>query len=165
MRHVQPFCATYCFLLFSLPGRSGCLQGCLHGGRKILEGGTTFRWVTCRNFGPCGAQVKNELKTAGDKNKNAIWALLLLLALTTTFLQNYHNNQVLVTPNEMVGLLPSVTTKLPAAIFFWFVPSHGTGIFLAIFSIHVNRKWTFCTLRPRCWANSPANRLHKSKDH
>ena len=61
---------------------------------------------------------KKELKTAGDKNKNAIWALLLLLALTTTFLQNYHNNQVLVTPNEMVGLLPSVTTKLPAAIFF-----------------------------------------------
>ena len=164
MRHVQPFCATYCFLLFSLPGRSGCLQGCLHGGRKILEGGTTFRWVTRRNCGPCGAQVKNELKTAGDKNKNAIWALLLLLALTTTFLQNYHNNQVLVTPNEMVGLLPSVTTRLPAAIFFfWFVPS--TGIFLAFFSVHVNRNWTFCTLRPMCWANSPANRLHKSKDH
>ena len=77
-----------------------------------------FSLVTYRNFGPCGAQVKKELKTAGDKNKNAIWALLLLLALTTTFLQNYHNNQVLVTPNEMVGLLPSVTTKLPAAIFF-----------------------------------------------
>ena len=113
-----PFSLTYCFLLFSLPGRWGCLQGCLHGGRKILEGGTTFRWVTYRNFGPCGAQVKKELKTAGDKNKNAIWALLLLLALTTTFLQNYHNNQVLVTPNEIVGLLPSVTTKLPAAIFF-----------------------------------------------
>ena len=41
----------------------------------------------------------------GDKNKHAIWALLLsLLALTTIFQQNYHNNQLVVTPNEMVGL-------------------------------------------------------------
>ena len=35
---------------------------------------------------------------------------------------SYHNNQVLVTPNEIVGLLPSVTTKLPAAIFFLVCP-------------------------------------------
>ena len=33
-----------------VPVNSGCyfkrtLWGCLHGGRKILEGGTTFRWV------------------------------------------------------------------------------------------------------------------------
>ena len=42
---------------------------------------------------------------AGDKNKNAIWALLLsLLALITTFQQKYNNNQLVVTPNEMVGL-------------------------------------------------------------
>ena len=43
----------------------------------------------------------------GDKNKNAIWALLLsLLAIITTFQQNYHNDQLscMVTPNEMVGL-------------------------------------------------------------
>ena len=41
----------------------------------------------------------------GDKNKHSIWALLLsLLALTTSFKQNYHNNQFVVTPNEMVGL-------------------------------------------------------------
>ena len=85
---------------------------------RSSKAGQLFVGLPAEIFGPCGAQVKNELKTAGDKNKNAIWALLLLLALTTTFLQNYHNTQVLVTPNEMVGLLPSVTTKLLAAIFF-----------------------------------------------
>ena len=49
---------------------------------------------------------EKEFTMAGDKDKNAIWALLLsLLALTTTFQQNYHNyNQLVVTPNEMVGL-------------------------------------------------------------
>ena len=50
---------------------------------------------------------ERELKMAGDKNKHTIWALLLsLLALTTSFQQNYHgdNNQLVVTPNEMVGL-------------------------------------------------------------
>ena len=44
---------------------------------------------------------------AGDKNERTILALLLsLLALTTSFQQNYHgdNNQLVVTPNEMVGL-------------------------------------------------------------
>ena len=49
---------------------------------------------------------EKEFKMAGDKDKHTIWALLLsLLALTTTFQQNYHNyNQLVVTPNEMVGL-------------------------------------------------------------
>ena len=48
---------------------------------------------------------EKELKRAGDKNEHTIWALLLsLLALTTFFQQNYHNNQVVVTPNELVGL-------------------------------------------------------------
>ena len=48
---------------------------------------------------------EKELKMAGDKNKHTIWALLLsLLALTTSFQQNYHNNQLVVTPNEMVAL-------------------------------------------------------------
>ena len=51
---------------------------------------------------------EKELKMAGDKNKHTIWALLLsLLALTTSFQQNYHvdNNQLVVlAPNEMVGL-------------------------------------------------------------
>ena len=50
---------------------------------------------------------EKEFKMAGEKNKHTIWALLLsLLALTTSFQQNYHgdNNQLVVTPNEMVGL-------------------------------------------------------------
>ena len=48
---------------------------------------------------------EKELNMAGDKNKHTIWALLLsLLALTTTFQQNYHNNQLVATPDEMVGL-------------------------------------------------------------
>ena len=76
--------------------------------RKIIEGGTTFNWVdmhTLRNFGPCGYPVKGELKMVGDCNKNVIWTLLLsLLASVATFQQKYHNYQLVVTPNEMVGL-------------------------------------------------------------
>ena len=52
----------------------------------------------CRMF-------EKELKITGDKNKHIIWALMLsLLALTTFFQQNYHSNQLVVAPNEMVGL-------------------------------------------------------------
>ena len=48
---------------------------------------------------------EKELKMAGDKNKHTIWALLLsLLVLTTSFQHSYHNNQLVVTPNEVVGL-------------------------------------------------------------
>ena len=53
---------------------------------------------------PQKRRLEKELKLAGDKNKNAIWALLLsLLALITTFQKNYHNYQVVPTPNEMAG--------------------------------------------------------------
>ena len=46
--------------------------------RKILKyGEKTFSLITCRNFGPCGAQKDKGLKMTGDNNKNAIWALLL----------------------------------------------------------------------------------------
>ena len=52
----------------------------------------------CRMF-------EKELKMVGDKNKHTILALLLsLLALTTSFQYNYLNNQLVVTPNGMVGL-------------------------------------------------------------
>ena len=38
-------------------------------------------------------RFETELKMAGDKNKNTIWApLLSLLGLISTFQQNYHNN-------------------------------------------------------------------------
>ena len=33
-----------------LPRESPYLRGCLHGGRKILEGGTTLRWVYMQKF-------------------------------------------------------------------------------------------------------------------
>jgi len=77
---------------------------------------------------PKKRRFEKELKMTSDKNKNAIWALLLsLLAIITTFQQNYHNDQLscMVTLNEMVGLYCSE----PAVIFVWFVPS--TRIFLA----------------------------------
>ena len=61
---------------------------------RSSKAGQLFVGFTCRNFGPCGS----------GKNKKAILALLLLLALITTFLQDYHNNQRVVMPNEMVGL-------------------------------------------------------------
>ena len=52
----------------------------------------------CRMF-------QKELKMADDKNKRTILALLLsLLALTTSFQQNYRKNQLEVTPNETVVL-------------------------------------------------------------
>ena len=70
---------------------------------------------------------------AGDKNKHTIWALLLsLLALTTSFQYNYHNNQLVVTPNEVVGVYcrdqPLNDPPLFLSVFFFF-PS--TRIFLA----------------------------------
>ena len=53
-------------------------------------------------------KVRRLLQSAtvqGDNNKHTIWALLLsLLALTTIFQHDYHNNQLVVTPKEMVGL-------------------------------------------------------------
>ena len=46
------------------------------------------------------------LNIAGNQNKNTIWAFLLysLVLVITIFQQNYHNDQLVVTPNEMTGL-------------------------------------------------------------
>ena len=69
-----------------------------------------FVGFTCRNFGPCGAQVEKDregIQNDGHaaKDKNVIWTLLLfLLTLIATFQQNYHNNHLVLSPNEMVGL-------------------------------------------------------------
>ena len=62
-------------------------------------------------YGLCGAQVEKELKIESDKNKSAVWALVLSLLtfITTSFQQNCHINQLMVTTDEMVGsacLLP-----------------------------------------------------------
>ena len=75
----------------------------MEGGRS-LKVEQLFVGYTRNSFCPSGAQVEKELKMAGEK-KNAIWALLLsLLALIITFQHNSRNNQIVVKPNEMVGL-------------------------------------------------------------
>ena len=56
-------------------------------------------WYTRRNSGPCGTQGEKELKMA------AIWAPLFSLpTLVTTFQQNCHDYQLVVTPNDLFGL-------------------------------------------------------------
>lgn len=58
--------------------------------RKILEGGTTFRWVHMHKFRSAsnGYQVEGVLKMVGDNNEHAICTLLFsLLAKITTFQQ------------------------------------------------------------------------------
>ena len=47
---------------------------------------------------------EKELKMAGDKNKHTIWALPLSTGVNNFLQQIYHNNQLVVTPNEMVSL-------------------------------------------------------------
>ena len=57
-------------------------------------------------------RLEKELKIAGDKNKNAVWALLLsLLALITTFQKNYHNYQLVRTPNEMASRYLTISRR------------------------------------------------------
>ena len=60
-------------------------------------------------------RFEKELKMAGDKNKHAaaVWALpLSLRALIITFLQNYDNNTLVVTLNEMACFVPSTRILL-----------------------------------------------------
>ena len=88
---------------------------------------------------------EKELKMASDKNKHKIWALLLYLMALTSFQQNYHNNRLLVTPNEMVGLYcrdqPLNNPPLFSLFFTWYqdLPSkgslHGARIFLVLGSV------------------------------
>ena len=104
--------------------RSRSRHGCLHGGRKILEGVTSFRLVynvpaeISLRVVPKYRRIEKELKSlkmAGGKKrqqqqqkKTASWALLLsLLELITTFQQNYDNSRVVVMPrNEKQPILP-----------------------------------------------------------
>ena len=88
---------------------------------------------------------------AGDKNKHTIWVLLFsLLAFTTTFQQNYHNNQVAVTPNEMVGLYCCVQ------------PLNYLPIFLSGFSLVLGsskeRQFTWCQDLPSTRVFLPISR-------
>ena len=96
---------------------------------KILEGGTTFRWVIyMKKLRSVWCPSREGIKNWERQNKSAVWALVLsLLAFKTTgFQQNCHINQLIVTTDEMVGLaclLPWLSNARPATIFAWFVPS------------------------------------------
>ena len=95
---------------------------------------------------------EKELKMAGDKNKHTIWAVLLsLLSLTTSFQQNFQNNQLVVlAPNEMVGLYchdqPLNDPLLFLSVFpqYQDLPSegslHGARIFLLLGSSHLSAR-------------------------
>ena len=100
------------------------VNGCgLHGGRKFLAPGGSqkaeqlslgLRAEISVRVMPQKRRLEKELKLAGDKNKNAIWALLLsLLALITTFQKNYHNYQLVPTPNEMAGRFQPINDRPP----------------------------------------------------
>ena len=55
---------------------------------------------------------------AGDKNKHPVWALpLFLRASIITFLQNYDNNTLVVTLNEMACFVPSTRILLVKAVY------------------------------------------------
>ena len=62
--------------------------------RKILEGGTAFRWVYMQKFRSVWYQVEKDLELRegiqnNGRQKQAIWTLLpSLLALITTFQQS-----------------------------------------------------------------------------
>ena len=64
-----------------------------------------FAGSTCRNFGLWCPEVEKDqegIKNCGRQKQK--YNLLYLLALIITFQDNSHNNQIVVTPNEMVGL-------------------------------------------------------------
>ena len=61
------------------------MRACLHGRRKILVAGRPenaeqqFVGFTCRNFGPCGAQVEKDLEgvKSGERKKKKKWTVFL----------------------------------------------------------------------------------------
>ena len=63
---------------------------------------------------PKYGRFEKELKMAGDKNKHAVWALPLFLR---AILQNYDNNTLVVTPNEMAYFVPSTRILLVKAVY------------------------------------------------
>ena len=59
-------------------------------------------------------RFQKELKMAGDKNKHAVWALPLFLR---AILQNYDNNTLMVTLNEMACFVFSTRILLVKAVY------------------------------------------------
>ena len=63
-------------------------------------------------------RFEKELKMTGDKNKHAVWALpLFLRASIITFLQNYDNNTLVVSLNEMAYFVPSTRILLVKTVY------------------------------------------------
>ena len=84
----------------SLHVRRKCvLRGYLHWGMEIVEGGQQLY------FGFKVEKDREGIKNGWrQKQKCNFGPSAFFTALITTFQQNYHNNQLMVTPNEMVGL-------------------------------------------------------------
>ena len=59
-------------------------------------------------------RFEKELKMAGDKNKHPVWALPLFLR---AILQNYDNNTLVVTLNEMAYFGPSTRILLVKTVY------------------------------------------------
>ena len=62
---------------------------------------------SCRNAGPCGAEIlkgREGNKNAGRRKQTCNLGPSAIFTGVNVFQQNYHNNQLVVTPNEMVGL-------------------------------------------------------------
>ena len=79
--------------------RKYVLRGYLHCGREIVEGGQQLY------VGFKLEKGREGIKNGGrQKQKCNLGPSAFFTALITTFQQHYHNNQLMVTPNEMVGL-------------------------------------------------------------
>ena len=84
----------------SLQVRRKCvLRGYLHWGMEIVDGGQQLYVGFKVEKGREG--IKNGWR---QKQKCNLGPSAFFTALITTFQKNYHNNQLMVTPNEMVGL-------------------------------------------------------------
>ena len=81
--------------LSSEPLTARDIRGCLHRGREILEGGTTLLWVFMQKYWSVKCPSREE------KNKKLQIKTKLQFGPSCV---SYHNNQLVVAPNEMVRL-------------------------------------------------------------
>ena len=81
-------------LLSSEPLTARDVRGCLHRGRKILEGGTTLLWGFMQKYWSVKCPSREE------KNKKLQIKTKLQFGPSCV---SYHNNKLVVAPDEMVG--------------------------------------------------------------
>ena len=91
-------------------------RGCLHGGRKILEGGTTLLWGFMQKFWSlkCPSREEKNKKLQIKQNCNLGPHALVITIISSWLRQTKWSASIAVNqrPNER-----------RAAIFIWFVPS------------------------------------------